>query len=97
MSAINSFEQNIVPGIRHVCLVNSNDSSDENVSKFFNKIGYLCTLVFPISSKSFIETCVKRFQHLRMLNLSETTSRLWILMVVTKLKSCTRIWDTWSI
>ncbi|MBA0677994.1 hypothetical protein Goari_019363 [Gossypium aridum] len=75
MSAVNSFEQNIFPAIRHVCLVNSNDSFDENVSKFFNKIGYLCTLEFPISSISFTETCAKRFQHLQMLDLSKTTSR----------------------
>nr|KJB18495.1 hypothetical protein B456_003G056000 [Gossypium raimondii] len=67
-----SFEQNIVPGIRHVCLVYSDDSPDENASKFFNKIGYLCTLEFPVCSKSFTETCLKRFQHLRMLDLSES-------------------------
>ncbi|TYI89478.1 hypothetical protein E1A91_D03G059100v1 [Gossypium mustelinum] len=48
---VNSFEQNIGPGIRHVCLVYSDDSSDENASKFFNKIGYLCTLEFPICSE----------------------------------------------
>ncbi|TYH79401.1 hypothetical protein ES332_D03G061400v1 [Gossypium tomentosum] len=58
--------------IRHVCLVYSDDSSDKNASKFFNKIGYLCTLEFPICSKSFTETCLKRFQHLRMLDLSES-------------------------
>ncbi|MBA0552000.1 hypothetical protein Golob_022844, partial [Gossypium lobatum] len=69
---VNSFEQNIVLEIRHVCLVYSDDSSDENASKFFNKIGYLCTLEFPICSKSFTETCLKRFQHLRMLDLSKS-------------------------
>ncbi|MBA0735191.1 hypothetical protein Gogos_019058 [Gossypium gossypioides] len=69
---VNSFEQNIVPGIRHVSLVNSDDSSDENASKFFKKIGYLRTLEFPICSKSFTEACLKRFQHLRMLDLSES-------------------------
>ncbi|TYG75806.1 hypothetical protein ES288_D03G062100v1 [Gossypium darwinii] len=74
---VNTFEQNIAPGIRHVCLTNS-DSSEENASKFLGKLGHLRTLRLPNlrngpTSESFIETCLKRFQHLRMLNLSGST------------------------
>ncbi|XVF30530.1 hypothetical protein REPUB_Repub16aG0066000 [Reevesia pubescens] len=77
-STINSFEQNAVhQGIRHLCVINP-DSPMGNASKFFNKLGHVRTLRFPDmengpSNKSFIETCLKRFQHLRMLDLTRST------------------------
>ncbi|XP_022718614.1 putative disease resistance protein RGA1 [Durio zibethinus] len=71
---VKSFDQNIGQGIRHVCLVNS-ESPGENASKFFNKLGQVRTLRFPDMgngpiNKSLIETCLKRLQHLRVLDLS---------------------------
>ncbi|XVF30497.1 hypothetical protein REPUB_Repub16aG0063200 [Reevesia pubescens] len=75
---INSFEQNVVhQGIRHICLINP-DSPEGNASEFFNKLGHVRTLVFPDvkngpSNKSFIETFLRRFQHLRVLDLAGST------------------------
>ncbi|XVF30501.1 hypothetical protein REPUB_Repub16aG0063500 [Reevesia pubescens] len=75
---INSFGQNVDhQGIRHLCIINP-DSSEGNASKFFNKLGQVRTLRFPDMedgprNKSFIETCLKRSQHLRVLDLTGST------------------------
>ncbi|KAK8594050.1 hypothetical protein V6N11_001698 [Hibiscus sabdariffa] len=74
---VNSFEQNIAPGIRHVYLLNS-DSSKGSASEFLKKLGHARTLRFPYmgngpTQKSFLETCLRRFQHLRMLDVFGST------------------------
>ncbi|XP_052878034.1 putative disease resistance protein RGA4 [Gossypium arboreum] len=74
---VNSFEQNTASGIRHVCLINSH----QNPSEFLNRFGHLRSRRLPDSDKSYIETCLKRFQRLRMLDLSESTLQVlpkWI-------------------
>ncbi|MBA0678004.1 hypothetical protein Goari_019371 [Gossypium aridum] len=78
---VNSFEENTAPGIRHMWLINFN----QNPSEFLNRFGYLRSLRLPdfdkSFDKSFIETCLKRFQCLRMLDLSEFTLQVlhkWI-------------------
>ncbi|MBA0794112.1 hypothetical protein Gohar_018470 [Gossypium harknessii] len=74
---VNSFEENTAPGIRHVWLINF----DQNPSEFLNRFGHLRSLRLPDFDKSFIETCLKRFQCLRMLDLSESTLQVlpkWI-------------------
>ncbi|XP_022719619.1 putative disease resistance protein RGA1 [Durio zibethinus] len=77
---VNSFEQNIAQGIRHLCLINSY-FLEENASKFLDKLGHLRTLRLPDmgngpSNKSFIETCLKKFQRLRVLDLSGSTLKV---------------------
>ncbi|KAK8628225.1 hypothetical protein V6N13_063935 [Hibiscus sabdariffa] len=74
---VNSFEQNIAPGIRHVYLLNS-DSSKGSASEFLKKLGHVRTLRLPFmgngpTEKSFLETCLRRFQHLRMLDVFGST------------------------
>ncbi|XVF30494.1 hypothetical protein REPUB_Repub16aG0062900 [Reevesia pubescens] len=74
-STINSFEKNVVhKGIRHLCIINP-DSPKGNASEFFNKLGHVRTLMFENgpTNNSFTETCLKRFQHLRVLDLSGST------------------------
>ncbi|MBA0552002.1 hypothetical protein Golob_022846 [Gossypium lobatum] len=55
--AVNSFEENTAPGIRHMWLINFN----QNPSEFLNRFGHLRSLRLPDFNKSFIETCLKRF------------------------------------
>ncbi|XP_007029648.2 PREDICTED: putative disease resistance protein RGA1 [Theobroma cacao] len=69
---INPSEQNIAQGVRHLCLTNC-DSPEEGDFKLLNKVrhwrSFRCTdtNIGP-SNKSFIEACLKRFQHLRVLD-----------------------------
>ncbi|KAK8549147.1 hypothetical protein V6N13_063544 [Hibiscus sabdariffa] len=66
-----------IGGIRHVYLLNS-DSSKGSASEFLKKLGHARTLRFPYmgngpTQKSFLETCLRRFQHLRMLDVFGST------------------------
>ncbi|XP_017976162.1 PREDICTED: putative disease resistance protein RGA1 [Theobroma cacao] len=75
-STLNSFEQNIPQGVKHVYLDNC-DSLEEKAFELLNKAGHVRTFMLPDvdtgpGNKSFMETCLKRFQHLRVLKLSRS-------------------------
>ncbi|XP_021281950.1 putative disease resistance protein RGA3 [Herrania umbratica] len=72
-STVSSSKQDIAQGVRHLCLTNC-DSPEESDFQLLNKVGHVRSFRFTDtdigpSNKSFIETCLKRFQHLRLLDL----------------------------
>ncbi|XP_037497018.1 putative disease resistance protein RGA3 [Jatropha curcas] len=75
-STVNFLTPSVDEKVRHLSFSGSNLPSQQ-VPKFLHKLKKVRTIFFPVrgmgpSSRTFVDTCMSRFKHLRVLNLSDS-------------------------